>query len=625
MSKTSVIRIWSVWGVIVAGIGSLLTGVGLTGVGIAGERRENAAKASELVSEALHRRIYGLESEYAALMASALKVSPDYAPAHWHTGHVNYRNRWTDISTLVQDARLQKRLTRYEQARTKTVPTVNGYLSLANWCADNSLPLQARAHLFQVIGLAPNHVAARRRLGFVSVNGDWIETSTIWDGLYDAQQVQAAIGKWQERIAAIQKGLKRRGVKPREFAREQLTSITDPDAVYALERLANDSSKTGQLVVETLSQMPSHEVSAALLRQSVFSQWPRVREAATRQLATRPFDHYVPQLLAEMVTPIQSRFDAAIDRGQVFYRHVFFREAQYQNQVLVLDTRYRRIRPIRLVTLGSGMGNSSGDSFDDGGDSGPSFGEYVMSDLQDTIQSREQQRQLQNAWLDAMNNRICHILRTATAQQLPSKPQAWWDWWEQQTQTTQLGQKRARTKSQQETKTFVQPVYGQAPQGAPPQPRRRQECFSAGTLVVTASGMVEIERLQIGDLVLAKHPDTGELSFRPVLATTIRPPEQVINIRTTRSTIEATGGHPLWVDGEGWRMARELESGIVLHGLDRGVLIVDVKPGNTKPTYNLIVDGFHSYFVGFDRVLAHDNTPCRPTNSDVPGLRTLAN
>ena len=72
-------------------------------------------------------------------------------------------------------------------------------------------------------------------------------------------------------------------------------------------------------------------------------------------------------------------------------------------------------------------------------------------------------------------------------------------------------------------------------------------------------------------------------------------------------------------------MASSLKSGMVLHGLERGVLITDVKPGQFKQTYNLIVDGFHSYFVGFDRVLAHDNTPCRPTNSVVPGLAWLAN
>lgn len=606
---------------VIWGLRAILLSVVITVSGFAGERRDEVTTARNLVSEALHRRIYGLESEHTSLLAMAIKTSPEFAPAYWHQGHVNYKNRWLKVDDLTTDTDLSKRLGRYEDNRAKVPPTVNGYLALANWCAENSLPMQERAHLFQVIGLAPNHALARQRLGFVLVNGDWLDVQTIWTGMYDARQTQAALAKWQQPLAAIGKGLKRRGEKQREAAREKLAEITDPQAICGLEQLANSNSDSSLPVIEVLSGMQQHEASAALARQANFSPWPQAREAAARQLGTRPFDHYVPQLIAEMASPIQSRIDTAATRGQVLYRHVFFREAQHQNQVLVLDTRYRRVVTLRLRAE-SAVGD---DDSDGGGDSGPSFGEVVMADLQDTVQTREQQRRLQNAWTDAMNNRICHVLRTATGQQLPSKPQSWWDWWDQQSQVTRPGQKTAQTKTQQETKTFVQSSDGTVPNVVQQPPRRTHECFAAGTLVVTASGPLEIERVLVGDLVLAKHPDTGELSFRPVLATTIRPPEQVVKIQTAIETIEATAGHPLWVDGEGWRMASDLKSGMALHGVDHAVQITDVKSGQMKQTYNLIVDGFHSYFVGFNRVLAHDNTPCRPTNSVVPGLARLAN
>lgn len=616
IQRTPTIRRWFVWGLVVAAIVPCGAERGL-----AGDSTDAVAKSSELVSEALHRRIYGLETEHATLLASAMELSPNYAPARWHTGQVSYMNRWVTVDELTQDAGLNKRLVRYEQARAKVSPTANGYLTLANWCAENSLPLQERAHLFQVIDLAPNHQGARQRLGFVLVDGNWVDSQTIWAGMYDAQRIQEALAKWQQPVTAIQKGLSRRSESQRQAARDKLAAIVDPEAICTLERLANDSSEVGCLVVDVFSRMQQVEASSALVRQAVFSPWPQTREDAARQLGPRPLDQYVPQLVAEMATPIQSRIDTASTRGQILYRHVFFREAQYQNQVLVLDTRYRRVVPLLLRAAGSRSGNES----DGGGDSGPSFGEVVLADLQDTIQTREQQRMLQNAWLEAMNNRICHVLRKATSQQLPSQPQAWWDWWEKQSQVSRPDQKRMQTKYEQETKTFVQPALGEVPQvSRPPQPRRC-ECFAAGTPVLTASGMLEIERIQIGDLVLTKHPDSGELTFRPVLATTIRPAEQVVKIRTSNETIEATGGHPLWIDGDGWTMASDLVSGMVLHGLERGVMIADVKPGPVKQTYNLIVDGFHSYFVGFDRVLAHDNTPCRPTNSVVPGLSRLAN
>jgi hypothetical protein len=38
-------------------------------------------------------------------------------------------------------------------------------------------------------------------------------------------------------------------------------------------------------------------------------------------------------------------------------------------------------------------------------------------------------------------------------------------------------------------------------------------------------------------------------------------------------------------------------------------------------TYNLVVDRYHSYFVGGQRVLSHDVLSRQPTQCVVPGLR----
>jgi hypothetical protein len=45
-----------------------------------------------------------------------------------------------------------------------------------------------------------------------------------------------------------------------------------------------------------------------------------------------------------------------------------------------------------------------------------------------------------------------------------------------------------------------------------------------------------------------------------------------------------------------------------------------VETGSEAETYNLIVDSFHTYFVGEGKVLCHDNTVRRPTHCAVPGL-----
>ena len=38
-----------------------------------------------------------------------------------------------------------------------------------------------------------------------------------------------------------------------------------------------------------------------------------------------------------------------------------------------------------------------------------------------------------------------------------------------------------------------------------------------------------------------------------------------------------------------------------------------------QETYNLVVDGFHTYFVGPERVLSYDNSELQPTLRAVPG------
>ncbi len=75
-----------------------------------------------------------------------------------------------------------------------------------------------------------------------------------------------------------------------------------------------------------------------------------------------------------------------------------------------------------------------------------------------------------------------------------------------------------------------------------------------------------------------------------------------------------------WVAGAGWMKARELLSGCELHGVTGTVRVSVTETADEAETYNLIVADFHSYFVGEDKLLCHDNTVRRPTKAKVPGL-----
>jgi len=84
---------------------------------------------------------------------------------------------------------------------------------------------------------------------------------------------------------------------------------------------------------------------------------------------------------------------------------------------------------------------------------------------------------------------------------------------------------------------------------------------------------------------------------------------------------QTSGGHLFWVSGEGWIKSRELRSGQILHSASGPVHISSVGMGNEAETYNLVVADFGTYFVGYRKVLSHDNTIRQPTRALVPGLK----
>ena len=133
-----------------------------------------------------------------------------------------------------------------------------------------------------------------------------------------------------------------------------------------------------------------------------------------------------------------------------------------------------------------------------------------------------------------------------------------------------------------------------------------------------------VEKIQIGDRVLACDCDTGELMLKPVLKTIINPGKDIFHLRTKGETLEVTGGHVFWVSGKGWIKARQLQPEMRFHTLKGTVTLTGVEQRGKQDTYNLVVADFHSYFVGKQKILTHDNTIRNPTNCVVPGLAAHA-
>jgi hypothetical protein len=66
-------------------------------------------------------------------------------------------------------------------------------------------------------------------------------------------------------------------------------------------------------------------------------------------------------------------------------------------------------------------------------------------------------------------------------------------------------------------------------------------------------------------------------------------------------------------------MAKFLESDASLHGLAGGVPLASAVECGSMVCHNLVVDEFHTFFVGNSRLLVHDKTCPAPNVASIPG------
>ena len=138
-------------------------------------------------------------------------------------------------------------------------------------------------------------------------------------------------------------------------------------------------------------------------------------------------------------------------------------------------------------------------------------------------------------------------------------------------------------------------------------------CFVAGTLVTTEDGQKPIEEIEVGDKVLSENELTGEVAVKTVTETYVNETDELIHIGVNGETISATPSHPFYVNKFGWTLAGSLRAGDVLV-LSNGELVTvewvqhEILESPIK-VYNFEVEDFHTYFVGENSVLVHNDCP----------------
>ncbi len=579
--------------------------------------------ASSAVEKVLRAEVAG-DVDRRSQLAQTLKQQPDSPPARWQAGFVKDGDSWRSFDEPSHDTASGRVLDEYRQRREEAPQSYSGQLELANWCRKKGLADQAYAHLEAALALAPplDKPELLARLGYRQIGGVWISRENLREWYRLNQQTEAALGKWESTLNQILEGLSG-SPRQRDAAIAALRELKDPGAVPAIELiLTGQSEDVAQVAVNQIRRIDGPVASLALARQAVFSQWPEVRKTATLALKSRRLEDFVPSLLALLATPAKSSVGVTLaawsdtvaggGRPDSFHivllvSYVLHRETADQFQVATFRTTNYLINEVARGEVVYDWQVKSGDINNVISPRVIVGRDYALSGSGVEIAARERTVDEFNDQTLDLNRRIGTVL-TAVSGKDSSDPKVWWQWWDDFTDSPRLGEKAVVTEV--EENVIGNPTFG----------LRHVSCFGAGTPVWTEQGLVAIEKIAVGDRVLSKDIETGALAYRPVLKTTVRPPNQLTALRLTDETIVCTSGHLFWSSGKGWIKARDLTSQTLLHTVTGNAPVWSVQKGPTGTAHNLVVADFHTYFVGAQGVLAQDLLPPQPTDRLVPGL-----
>ncbi|WP_445114734.1 polymorphic toxin-type HINT domain-containing protein [Acinetobacter sp. WZC-1] len=138
-------------------------------------------------------------------------------------------------------------------------------------------------------------------------------------------------------------------------------------------------------------------------------------------------------------------------------------------------------------------------------------------------------------------------------------------------------------------------------------------CFDDDTPVLTKEGYKRIVDINVGDLILARNEENGEVAYKPVSRVFVVPNRRIYlltieDAQGKQTVIEVSDDHPFWVVGKKWVESIDLKEGDQLLDANNHVLkfVSLLATDRVETTYNLEVEGYHTYFAGDANVWVHN-------------------
>ena len=546
----------------------------------------------------------------------------------WQAGFIHSGGHWLPYEKSVAAGEQAAKLEEYRKQRATFAEELHGQWKLANWCRKNGMLDQERVHLLQVLAERDPTVktdAVYERLGCQKVGDVWVSPQERLEAARIKSEIETSFRRWESKLAAI---IQQLGGTPkqRKLAERKLTEITDPSTVPAIATIfCTSTHPLAETGVRTLGQIREYQASRALAGQAVFSPWKPVRTEAIELLKQRKLVEFVPDLLLLLSNPVRTKLNLDSQKTPSTSTHALTRYAEMNcDYVWVEETKdtirvgIRRLFPISTSNSFSQLASIAHPQLNnvkaDNYTGKPADFRIALLELDDQAFLLDRSADSVNDVRSETNERVGKVLSDCTGQPMTSEPNAWWSWWAKFSSVDMPDRKSVVVVDERQAQPNVPSLAVRTIQ---------MSCLVAGTPVWTERGFVAIDKIQSGDLVLSKDIETGELAYKPVMQTTVRPPTPVHQFDVDGTTIMASLGHHFWISGEGWAKTRELILNHPVHtvaGMHRITAVQD--KGRVEPVYNLVVADFHTYFVGDAMVLSHDVLPPSLTNVKIPGLST---
>ncbi len=223
-----------------------------------------------------------------------------------------------------------EQLRQYEQFLPRMPDTVEGHLQMAQWCDSNSLPEQRDYHLNEIITREPDHVEARRALGYERFQGSWIirdqwmknqgyvRVGGAWRFPQDVtmrereQQIEDKQVEWRKQVRTWRSWLRRGGDRAKEAA-IAIQKIDDPYAADALISLIEDENNAAirEVVVNALANIKTPATTMTLTKLALEDSSATVRDLAIIGLEQRDHELAVSYLVQQLTSADNTKINRA--------------------------------------------------------------------------------------------------------------------------------------------------------------------------------------------------------------------------------------------------------------------------------------------------------------------------